>query len=402
MGRPPSLTTIRSTSEAPRSSVGIGPLADAEDRGGKHDADRDEHHDADRQQHTEVADHRHQRELQRHEGDDPGEGGSDQRRGQVGHRLGDRVLVVVEHDLLLDAVVDLDREVDAEPDQDRQAGDRHQREVDADQSEDRERPDHADQHGEQRQQPPANAEHQRQHDHHDGDRRRTEGQHAALQIVVDLLQVDGRARHGEVESLERRRLENRQQVLGGSRLIVEAEIPVEHDAADGGLLVGERAGERQSDPAGVVGGRLRHTVDDLEAGVVEDQQVDVLGVRLDAADFVIEEALRLRDLATSGQAHRDVVAAGRSPGLVPGRGGEQRRLPGTRQQGVAVGQRRERRDHREDVVDRGELDVETPQFGEVGPGVEVGDVPALLGAEQQDDRFTAEVVLELDIVDGDL
>ena len=48
------------------------------------------------------------------------------------------MLVVVEQHLLLDPVVDLDREVDPEPDQDRQPGDRHEREVDADQAEERE------------------------------------------------------------------------------------------------------------------------------------------------------------------------------------------------------------------------------------------------------------------------
>ena len=55
---------------------------------------------------------------------DAGDRGGDQRRREVGHRLADRVAVVVEHHLLLDPVVDLDREVDAEPDQDRQPGDR--------------------------------------------------------------------------------------------------------------------------------------------------------------------------------------------------------------------------------------------------------------------------------------
>ena len=168
VGSPPSLTTIRSTSDGTALLGGLGPLADAEDRRRHHDADRDEHDHADREQHAEVADHRHLRQLQRQERDDAGDRGCDQRRRQVRHGLGDRVLVVVEHHLLLDAVVDLDREVDAEPDQDRQTRDRDQRQVDADQAEDRERPDHADQHGEQREQAPPHPEHQgRARRHHD-------------------------------------------------------------------------------------------------------------------------------------------------------------------------------------------------------------------------------------------
>ena len=73
------------------------------------------------EQHAEVADHRHLRDAQREEGGDAGDRGGDQRRREVGERLADRVLLVVEQHLLLDPVVDLDREVDAEPDQDRAA-----------------------------------------------------------------------------------------------------------------------------------------------------------------------------------------------------------------------------------------------------------------------------------------
>jgi hypothetical protein len=108
-------------------------LADAEGGRGDDDADDDEHGDADGEQDAEVADHRHLREAQRHERGDAGEHGGDERRAEVGERLADRVLVVVEDDLLLDPVVDLDREVDADADQDRQAGDGDERQVDPDQ-----------------------------------------------------------------------------------------------------------------------------------------------------------------------------------------------------------------------------------------------------------------------------
>ena len=62
------------------------------------------------------------------------------------------------------------------------------------------------------------------------------------------------------------------QILGGCRLRVEVEVAVEHDAPDGGLLVGERAGERQANTALGVGRRLRYSVgSELHTGVVEDE-----------------------------------------------------------------------------------------------------------------------------------
>ena len=64
---------------------------------------------------------------------DAGERRRDQRRRQVGEVSAIGWSSLVEHHLFLDAVVDLDREVDAEPDQDRQARDGHERQVDADQ-----------------------------------------------------------------------------------------------------------------------------------------------------------------------------------------------------------------------------------------------------------------------------
>ena len=70
----------------------------------------------------------------------------------------------VDHDLFLDARVHLDRVVDADTEHHRQPGDRDDRERDAEIARDAERPDDADQHDAERQQPPAHVE-QHEQDH---------------------------------------------------------------------------------------------------------------------------------------------------------------------------------------------------------------------------------------------
>ena len=230
-------------------------FANPEHGGRHHDADDHEDHDTDGEQHTEVADHRDLRDAQRKEREDAGNGCCDQRRGDVGHRLRDRMVLVVKDDFFFDSVVDLDREVDAQPDQDRQTRDRHEREVDADQSQQRERPEHTDEDGEQREQAPADLEDDEEHDGHHGERSETERQHAAFEVVVDLRQVDGRTGHREIEAVEVGGVEDVDDLLGAGRLLVEAGIAFEDDAADCGrvdraaLDVGERRCQGLADQA---------------------------------------------------------------------------------------------------------------------------------------------------------
>ena len=186
-----------------RSGLGAsGPLSDTEDRGGEDDAGDDQHDDPDGQHHAEVADHGHLRDAQREEGERAGDGGDDQRRAEVRQRLGHGVLLVVEDHLLLDPVVDLDGEVDAQTDEDGEPGDGDQRQVDADVAEQRERPDHADDDAGERQQPPAHAEHDEQDDGHHHEGGGAQGEHAALQVVVDVAEEDRRAGRGDLEAVE--------------------------------------------------------------------------------------------------------------------------------------------------------------------------------------------------------
>ena len=69
----------------------LGPLPDPERRRGNDDPDDDQHDDTDREQDSEIADHRDLRESQGHERDDTGDRGDDQRWGEVGERLCDRM-----------------------------------------------------------------------------------------------------------------------------------------------------------------------------------------------------------------------------------------------------------------------------------------------------------------------
>ncbi len=245
---------MRSTSDGGSHLGALGPLPDAERRRGDDDADDHEHRDADRQQHAEVADHRDLRDAQCEEGDDAGERGGEQRGREVGERFGDRVGLLVEHHLFLDTVVHLDREVDADTDQDRQTRDGDERQVDPDDAQDRERPQHADEHRQQRQQSPANPEHDGEDHGHQSERSGAEGEHAALEIVVDLGEVHRRAGDGELEAVEGCSVEHLEHVLGGRGLLVECGIAVEHDAADRRAVDGaavdvrERPLQRLADP----------------------------------------------------------------------------------------------------------------------------------------------------------
>ncbi len=273
------------------------------------------------EQDAEVADHGHLGDAQRDEGDQRSERRREQWWGEVGHRLGDRVRLLVEDHLLLDTVVDLDREVDAHPDEDRQTRDRDERQADADHPEDRERPEHADDHREQRQQPPPHPEHDEQNDRHQRQRCGTEAEHAALEIVVEIGEVHRRAGHNEIESLELGVFQDVDDLLGARRLRVEIGVALEHDTTDGGAVddasldVRERRSQRQSDPARLVGRWDDDIVLDGEPAVVVDQQF-VVG-------RIADDPLVLRDLTESGERDADVCLTHLGAGLVTSGGRQQ-------------------------------------------------------------------------------
>ncbi len=146
----------------------------------------------------------------------------------------------VQHHLLLDAVLDLDGEVDPESDQDGETRDGDQRQVHVDQTQDCERPDHPDQHAQQGQQAPPHPKHQQQDHRHDRHRGGAEGEHAALQVVVDVLEEHRGARGDHVEALEVGVRDDVEGRLGDVRQRVEAGVALDDHTANSGLQVRER------------------------------------------------------------------------------------------------------------------------------------------------------------------
>ena len=133
--------------------------------------------------------------MQRGEREDRVEGDDEQRGPEVAGRLLDRVFGAVDHHLFLDARVHLDRVVDADAEHHREPGDGHDGERDAEVAGEAERPDHADQHDEQRQEAPPHPEQER--------RRISTMISTAMapsvsmpprQVVVDVLEEDRRRR----------------------------------------------------------------------------------------------------------------------------------------------------------------------------------------------------------------
>ena len=165
-------------------------LADAQDGERHDDAAEADGGDADGEQQAEVADHRHLGEAQGGEGEHRVEGDDQQGRAQVAGRLLDRVGLAVDDHLLLDARVHLDRVVDADAEHHRQAGDGDDGERDAEVAGQAERPDDADEDDAERQEAPPHVEEHQQDHHHDGDGDGAEREHAARQVVVDVLQQD--------------------------------------------------------------------------------------------------------------------------------------------------------------------------------------------------------------------
>ncbi len=303
------------------------------------------------------------------------------------------MVLAIEHHLLLDAVVDLDGEVDPHPDEDRQTRDGDQREWDAQVADQPERPDHADEHGQQREQAPADLEQQEEHHGHDREGQETELQHALLQVVVDLLQVDRRAGRERRGALDLERLGHREDRIGTGRQVVEAEVAAEHHAAHGGRSVGERRQQRGPDH-GLIGGRRDHAVGERVPLVRVEQELDPGRIG----------QIALAHTAQARQAERDVgltQCLGRRIGLPPG-GRDQRGGARAGRDGLAPDDRGERREDRRHLGDRSEVGLELFEPLDVGRGEQVVDGATLVHREQQDCCLTAEGVLIADVVDRHL
>jgi hypothetical protein len=228
-----------------------------------------------------------------------------------------------------------------------------------------------------------------------------EPHHAALEVVVDLLQVHRRAGDGEVEPVELHVVEEGQHRFGGRRLLVEARVAAQHHAAHRGLRVGERGCERLADRTVGVGRRDDRAVDHLEPVVAVDQEL----VPREVADLPVG----LVDRVAAGEAEGGVGGACLGAGLVAG-GCPQERLAARADavlvagqpadEGVAERERHERRDHRLHAVDVAEPLGDVGQRAQVLVDEQVGDVDAVVGrTEEHDDGLAAELALELPIVD---
>ena len=183
-------------------------------------------------------------------------------------------------------------------------------------------------------------------------------------------------------------------LFGAGAELVEVGVAGQDHAAHGGAVVGEGGCERQPDGPVGVGRRGELAAVEGEAVVAEHQQVDPVGV----ADRLV------LDGAEPGEADLDVGVARRLPGGVGvALGGRDERVaPGALDEGVAEGQRDQRRDGRRGFVDGCELGGDSLELGQVVPGEEIGHVVVGIAREQQDDGLAAELVLELDVVDGHL
>ena len=98
----------------------------------------------------------------------------------------------VARELLLVATVDLNGEVDAETDEDRESGDGHHGEGNPEIADHAKGPDHAERHHSERQQAPTDTEDQQQDAGHGQCRDPTEEGHVAAHPVVDLLHEERR------------------------------------------------------------------------------------------------------------------------------------------------------------------------------------------------------------------
>jgi hypothetical protein len=286
--------------------------------------------------------------------------------------------------------VHLDRVVDAHAEHDRQARDRDDRQGDAEVAGQAERPGDADEDDEQRQQPPPHPEQQHEDDDHDADGDGAQGEHAAPQIVVEVLEQHRGAGGGGRRAGERLGLDDLLDPLAGGALALQRLVA---DQAGDGLGVGLVREERPQ--------RLAYL-----APVVEQQEVDPLGV---------VELVGARDRADAAERGRRVLQPG---GLALGRrlagAGVEQGLAGDALGDVVGGvgrpghhvlgelQRGERADDGEDAVDAAQVLVDLLHVGDVLRREQFGDREALVHGEQADHRLTAEQILVGDAVLVDL
>ena len=224
-----------------------------EQAGGQEDACGGEDDDADRQHRSEVADHRHAGDVERQKAYGRCDDGDAERRPEVGQRIseaGKRAAAAL--GLLFEPAVHLDREVHAQPDEDRQAGDGDHGQRDAEVADQPERPNAADQHNAERQQPPARAKEEEEDDHHDCGGQHRHNRDALPHCVVDLLQQDRRPGRQDIDAGEVVIVYCIDGGGGGIALLVDRHIAIETHDHQRMLRVREDAGEIRPDCASLV------------------------------------------------------------------------------------------------------------------------------------------------------
>jgi hypothetical protein len=258
---------------------------------------------------------------EREEPDDGGHHRQAQRRAHVPHgRVGRRLDGAALGALLLVAVVHLDGEVDAEPEQDREARDRDQGERDARQADGAEGAHDPDGHDHQGEQPPPDPEDQQQQQRHHPDRQGAQRGHAAPQVVVDLGEEHGRP--------------TRQHL--GSRHRVAGDDVVDHIGAAG--LVVDRGVAREAhddERVPVVEEVVAHGRADLAVGP-EQEEVDegrvverLLAGRREPGQLAGDELVTLGAQGRLGGGRSLLLLGGREAvggGVRPGRRGRGRRV----------------------------------------------------------------------------
>ena len=105
-------------------------------------------------------------------------------------------------DLLLNARMHLDGVVNANAKHHRKPRNSDQGEWHSKVSGQTKRPDHADQHNEQREQPPADVEEQQQNHHHDCNGDCAKAQHAALEVIINTFEQHWSTRCGDLRIWE--------------------------------------------------------------------------------------------------------------------------------------------------------------------------------------------------------
>ena len=240
------------------------------------------------------------------------------------------------------------------------------------------------------------------------ERDQPERQHAALQVVVDLLEVDRRPGDGEVEVRRAGRCRARR---GSPRWPADcasrSRLPSSTTPPTAVCLVGEGAGEREADllVGGAAGDDL--AVDDLVVVIAVDRAgrssrgsapapptagssfCSSLGTSPSRAKPTVMSALAPRRRPRRGRARRGAL-------LDRGR----RTSSCRRSSDIGEGERRRVGDDGRDVRRSPPSSAVSRRCSlEVGAEEQVGDVGAVLRLEQEDDRLPTELVLERHVVD---